>query len=140
MKIYLCLMVGLFFIHPVWADEIAKKTDGNFVGTSFKGTKSSFLGSGDNAPRKVDYSFAGREVDQKTDGSFVGDKTLDHDHVYFKGESYKEQVKKGVVPAFAQEHSEKDVVRDSFEGDDVDQKTDGSFVGSQSTRTKSGIF
>jgi hypothetical protein len=129
MKICLYLILVSFALNfNAVADEVSQKTDGSFSGEdSVRPINSSFIGADANS---VDNSsFAGEDVHQATDGEFVGTGSINAQNSYFAGESYQEQVGNATLVPFAQDNTE--TAKDSaFIGEDVHQKTEGTFIGS----------
>jgi len=87
MKKYLCLILAVcsFVLGcKVFADEVAQKTDGSFVGDTFA---------------------SNGEVQQKTDGGFVGSNTIQSQDSAFSGDSYDNATRENSVAPFAQQGS-----------------------------------
>jgi hypothetical protein len=113
-KFFWLVLISFSLQHAASADEIAQKTDGSFVG--------------DISKHRVNSFFMGEDVDKKTDTSFVGVDDLEQKDSLFAGSGFDKDVKRGTTAPFAQE-----ATRGAEEGvlisEDVQQKTDGTFVG-----------
>jgi len=101
---WILIIFGFILSYKVFADEVADKTDGSFVGDNpTKPINSSFVGDISNS--MVNESAQQENVQKDTDGTFVDDGNTNAQNSYFAGESYQQQVSSSTDTPFAGDHT-----------------------------------